>query len=775
MATTPASPTAASRPAPRGPAQPLWQAPLFVLGVAALVAAWWARPYWPDNSARRMEQDLTTARQLLSRPDGDAVKALDLASRALEVSDVLPERAGEAAFFAASAHVRLAEKAVAVRGREHWQRAREFLEVAARHSVPPEDKTNLLYLQGKVGFHAGDAHAVVIARLEEAVPASDRRAEGYALLTQAYLRLPTPDLAKALEANRKLRDVAEATEGELVAARLQGGELLLRLGKPDEARKSLESIKEQAPPPILVKARILQARTYQEEKRYTDAVGLYVDVLAKHKAHVSDAGAIHYNLGLCYRQLDQPKEAAKALQECVALSRGAEGQAAAILLAEVRMAESALEPACETLTTAVARINKPGEWQNPLLDVKRAIEVFEKGLTAFRQAGRQDLALKLLEAYPRLTPATRVVVLKAEVAGELARSHSEGATTPEARESAKQLYRAAAEACVKAAEVPGLPLSQQGEQLWASAQHYLAAGDEAQAGAKLEQVVKLNLEPARLGEAWYRLGENYRAAKKGLAAQQAYRKCMEFDTRYSYLARYQIAMSSLEAGNLDDAEADLVYNLKMLRWEAEPEALSQSLFALGNLLYNRRDYRRVVRYLEDALGRFKDNPEVTKARFQLADSYRQIASLEQLSSIARDNMSEETKAHFEKQRRLWMQKAADEFAALERFLETPEGKEHLSPELRAQVPTISARCWFDAGDYGKALAIFEKLVERHANTPEGLDALGGAVACHAALGQIEKLQQRLLQIKHLLPQMPEKVRRPWEDWHNKAMKTLTET
>jgi tetratricopeptide (TPR) repeat protein len=772
MATNPASTTSPNRPEP---AQPLWQAPLFVLGVAALAAVWFGRPYLAPNGARRVERDLAEARQLLARSDGDAEHALELAEAALEASDPHSETAGVATFLAGWACVRIAEKADPVRARELWPRARGYLEEAERKGVPEDDKKALAYRLAKVDYYTSPDLLAVIARLEESVPGCDRRAEGYALLTQAYLKLTKPDLAKALETNGKLRDVAEATEAELAAAKLVGGELLLRMGKPEEARKSLEMIGEATPPAILVKARLLQARSFQEEKRYPDAVALYIDVLAKHKATLGDPATVHYNLGLCYRQLDQPREAAKELQECVTLSRGPEGQAAAVMLAEARLAEPALEPALEALTLSVARVNTLADWTNPLLPARDVGEAFEKALAAFRAASRHDLALKLLDAYSKLAPPRRVLSHRADVAAEWARLKGESAKSPEAEQVARQLYKVAGEASDKLAELPELPLTEQGERLWAAAQHYQAAGEKALAQERLKKVVTLNLEPARLGEAWYRLAESYREAGKSPVAQEAYRKCLEYDTRYSYLSRYQLAMAALEAKNLDEAEAALVFNLKMLRWESDPEALAQSLFALGSLLYQRRDYRGVVRYLEDALERFKDNPEGTRARFQLANSYRQIASQENLSQIMNTSMSEEAAAHFKKEHHRWLQKAADEFAVLERFLETPEGKDHLTPEQRAQVPVIAAKCWAELGEHAKALAIYEKLIDRYPGKVEQLDALGGAVSCHGNLGQIEKLKQRLLQIKMLLPQMPEDVRKPWEEWYEQAVKMLNET
>src|SRR5581483_8526608 len=119
--TIPASTTSPNR---TEPAQPLWQAPLFVLGVAALAAAWFARPYLAPDNNRRLDRELAEARQLLAKRDGDADRALELAEAVLEASDAQSEHASAASFLAGCACVRIAEKADPVRAREMWPRAR---------------------------------------------------------------------------------------------------------------------------------------------------------------------------------------------------------------------------------------------------------------------------------------------------------------------------------------------------------------------------------------------------------------------------------------------------------------------------------------------------------------------------------------------------------------------------------------------------------------------------------------------------------------------------
>src|SRR3954454_13977260 len=93
------------------PARPLWQVPVFVLGVAALAGVWFGRQYITPSPTVLLRRDLVAARHILARADGDAEQALKLAHRALEMAEKVPDRAGEAALVVGTAHLRLAEKA----------------------------------------------------------------------------------------------------------------------------------------------------------------------------------------------------------------------------------------------------------------------------------------------------------------------------------------------------------------------------------------------------------------------------------------------------------------------------------------------------------------------------------------------------------------------------------------------------------------------------------------------------------------------------------------
>jgi tetratricopeptide (TPR) repeat protein len=781
-AATPSPPALVAGASPR-PGRPLWQAPVFVLGVGAFLAVWLSRPLFPDNQARRLDRQLNSARQLLERADGDLDEAQRLTERARKLAAHLEDREGEAALLLGTVHIRLAERAPTAEAAEHWNLARTVLLEAEQLGVPEDDTAKLSYRLAKVAFHTGEDLGEVVRRLEDSADGADNLAEAYRLLTQAYLRIPKPDLARALEANRKLRDVAEISDADAAQAKLLGGELLLRMGKAREARESLEKIGARAAPGVQARARLLRARSYQEEEKWGDAARLYETALADTRVSVEEPARAHYNLGLCYRRLEQPHEAKRAWMDCVRLARGEEGPAAAVALAQMQLQDASPDKALESLTVALAQVRRPADWKNTLLDLARARQVFEKAVDVYRRANQFDLALKVTEVYDRLAVPPRSLVLRGEVAAEWAQSRLDRATEERDREEARQLYKQAAAAYAEAARRASGKTGEFGECLWLSASHALAGQDYAHGIEQLERYLKTEPPPARQGEGWYRMAEAYRGSGNPQAADKAFRRCLDYSNdapRFAYHARYQLAMSALEAGDRDEAEAALVLNLKLLRYDADTEApektlsareaQEKSLFALGGLYYQRRNYRRVVRRLEEAIRLFKDNPEVTLARFQLADSYRQIAAQENQSFLLGEKMTAEAREHFQQEHRRWLTKAAEEFAALDELLARGTGKDGLTKKQRSQVPFITAKCWFNLSCFDKALAIYERLIERSAGPASvaGLDALGGAVSCHAALGQLDLVRQRLLQIEKMVPKMDEAVRKPWEAWLEEA-------
>jgi tetratricopeptide (TPR) repeat protein len=803
MATNSASTAASDAAGTRdveGPARQLWQVPTFFLGVAALLGVVLARPFLPHDPRRQLEHDLTSARHLLARPDGDPAAVVDLARRALEAAEQFPDRIGEAALLLGSAYTRLAEKAPAAEAAEHWRTARKYMEEAERRGVPENERGLLEYRLGKVGFYLHDDPQGVVNRLAGAadLPEKEDNGEGYVLLTQAYLRLDPPDLHKALEVNKKLRNVFGVSEEVLAEARLQGGELLLRLHSPAEARKTLALVGDQAPPRVLARARVLHARICEEEggpARLQEAIKLYQEALADGREPLPDRARVLYDLGVCHQQAAGAQEISRDAQrcwdECLRVSEGEEGQAAALALAEAYLRDPKPDRVADMLARAVQKVRAPADWSNSLIDLTRARGLFERAVEALRKAGRCDLALQVSGSYQRLALPGRAEALRAETASAWARAREEQAgqekdnvAQQEEEVAARELMAQAGAAYLEAADASPLP-TQKAEHLWQSANHYFICQDFARAAAGLERFLKTEYS-GRHAEGWFLLGEAHRLRGDVRAAEGAYRKGITYTDPppFAYRSRYQLALFKIQRGELDKAKDDLEQNLTLLRQHTDAETKEKTLFTLADLFYRQGNYREVVRKLEESLGggtgegsaapreagAFPPTPEGTRAHYQLADSYYQLAVNEQ-NALQRARLPDEGELH-EKERRRWLGNAAAEFKALGDLLTREERQGHLSLEEEVQVPFLLARCLLDDSDPKGALEIYKQQAKRYPNRPECVKALSGCVSCYMVLGDVVMIRQSLEEIRGLLGCLEEGPRKEFEDWVNKCTRSL---
>ena len=739
---------------------------------------WLARPLLAHgDSASAARHQLNKAIQLVERAEGDPETAVKLAQRVVDAKESHPELAAEADLTLGGALIRQAEQTEGPKADELWAEARRRLEAAEKENVPEAERGRLQYRLGVVGFHTHDDPAKVVARLQTTIDQADDPVEGYMVLTQAWLNLPKPNLQEAHAANYKLRNLPQAKEDVLAPARLLGGELELKLGRPDVARRVLMNLGPKATPDMQARALRLCARSWQDESHWAEAAALWQKALEDGRR----PGEALYNLGVCARRQDQNSDAEHYWERCVQAG-GDEGQAAAAELAELRLKGPDPASALEMLTKVVEKVQPGAEWTNPLLDREAAVKLFQEAAKTYLDSHLFDAAVRLAEPFGRAASPGEAAVLRATASAEWARARkaeARQAGTPDARRdaeaAARGLFRQAAAAYAEAAE-QAPATDQPGEYLWLGAHCSWEAKDLEQAAAQLDKAlhVEVSDEQAkqdwytqRQGEGWYLLGEARCALKDANGANDAYRECLKYLTTYAYHARYYLAEADISAGNIDHAVDTLEQNLQLLRSDNDPEAHQKTLLALGDLFYKHGNYLKAVERLKVALtaGRFPADPASTRAHYQLADSYRRLADQALTSAAGADaGQSSDKVALKRKEYHDYLVNATDEFEGLAKLLETPEGKNLLTPEERVQVPFLAADCHFDQGEYPVALAAYERLAARYAERLEGLNALGGMVRCYSALGDAEKMEQALTRIEQMLPKMPEPVRLQWSEW-----------
>ncbi len=775
------APAAWPSPATPLPVRQLWQVPAFLLGLAALAGFLVARPLWLDPLARARAQ-LVEARRLLDRP-GAADRAAGLAQAYLEKAGD-GGLAGEAHFLLGSARARSARDA----GGDApalWREALGHLERAERLGVPPGDDALLRFRLGLCGSHTGMDPRRVAELLAGSVQESDDKVEGFRLLGQAYLRLPAPDLEAALRANEELRQLPLLGEEVLGPARVEGGELLLRLRRPGEARKVLEKVAPSAPASVLARSRVLRARSHQDEGNWAEAAALWKETLADRLRPPADPGEVRYQLGLCYRRLEQLADAARAWGEGSRTGKGEPAAAAALGLAEVMLAEGNPVGAVEAFERAARDVHRPEDWKNGLVDLAQARALFERGCEQLRKNGDFEPAVALAKLYERLAPPGQAALLLGRASEAWAQALQEQApragSAPAARDlvgRAASLFRQAGEAYARSAE-SAAGLRERAQRLWLAAGGYLRGQDAARAAPVLRRFLELRQGRELTGEAWYLLAESYRRLGSERDAEAAYRECVKYPGRFAYRARFQLSQAELKRGQIDQAVEILEQNIQQLRLDDDAEAMEKSVFALGGLLFRvRRSYQAARPLLEEAVSKFPDSPAALRGRYELAECYRNLADQQQLNEAMTRSLNPEAREHYKKRHQEWLMAAAGHYAELGRALSSSGPGGPLAAQEQVEVYFNEAECRFKAGQFAEALALYEGLTERFKDRVERLRALAGLARCHAVLElmarheqraeqaqeQSARFRDRVAEIRVALKAVDADTRQAWERW-----------
>ncbi len=747
------------------PLRHLWQVPTLLLGLISFAAVCLAHPPWKMAGRSGPDPALAELRELLKQRDFDADRALKLGAEAVHGARA-PRAVAEAHFLLGSLYVALAERAGPGQGRDQWREARAHLEQARALGVAEDDGPRLDYRLAKAWAQTGEAPARVVAALDRSIEAGADddvdAAAGYGLLAEAYLRLPRPDVERALEATVKQIDKSIVEDRLLGPARLRRGELLLRLDRREEALDALTNVGAKAPPEVTARARRLSVGILEQEGRWDEAAALWRAIHDDGPAP-QDGDAVMYHLGLCLRNSGHPDQALPAWDECLRHDGpGDEGPAAALGVGELRLRGGQFDLALAALGRAVRDVKEPGAWHNGLVPLAQARAVFEAGCRSVSAAGASEAAVRLARLYERLAPPGRAQELRAEAADAGARAAQEKAqraTGDEARRlyhDAEELLRQAGEAYEQAADAQPDD-AEQAERLWSAALHYQEAHEAKRAAAAFERFLMI-AEPAgsapvrrfgpRLNEAWYRLAVARRDANLpgvGDAFSAAARR-LEWGSRYLYRARYELAVIHKEpdgAGGwrwTDQAEGELETNLTQLRAagpDRDDEAREKTLYALGDLYFQRRGRRdslsRAIDILEEALRAFPNNPLALTARYQLAESYRMRAD-QRSSSFSQEQPTTEARLAIEKKVMEDRERAIANYQELSRALEAKPDRDEHEERILTYALRLAAEVRFWAGGYEKSGEMYDALAERIKDKKgfefEYLSALGNGMRAY---------------------------------------------
>lgn len=758
----------------------LWQVPVFVLGVAALLAAW----LWPASGAQPVplaQQHLQSALNLLDA--GRGPEALEMAQAALAADGMASAQAGDIRFALGTAYLFSAGKLRDIDSTTAYRRARADLELAQQLSVAPS-------LQGPLLLRLAQARRQTGANLPSVAPLLQQCAqqdptcaeEAYTLLVDLLQRHQPPQLNAALLATEKWLLVPVLRQPNL--ARLRRSELLLLLERREEARQTLQRIPEAATE--FAPARLLLARSYQEEGAYSQAAELWQQALQTGQPPEALL-QVRLMLGLCHASLNQRSQAEHAWQPLLEVHpRVPEALPAWLRLAEMRLAAQEINGALIAFDEA---LRDPKELaSNPYLELLQVRKRIDLAWQQWRQTGHWTAAKRLMELSRTVFPAETAeerIGLTAEEAGQhyLSQAGKEvGAKAEGLIQQARFEFRNAGEAFSRAAQLKS-HAQERTDLLWKSAQNLLRGQSYARAAVVLETYLTRELSPQRRAEALVGLGEALQAVRESEKAAQLLTQALRQPHALEQRARYLLALAYIDQKKYPEAEAVLRAVATSRNLNQEVPELAQSRFAIGHVLLLQEQYAEAVSAFEAALQQYPNDPQAMSARFRLAEACLH-AGRQQVQHY-KEAKQEATRDYYRQQRRHYYDRALNYFQGLAQDLSDRHEQSSLASTEAALLRSSRfgmGDCLFQQGRAQEAASVYESLALHHNHEAAGLTALMHLTQCHLHLQHAEEARLTLDRTERLLGQLSDTdlavtqmTRSQWTDWLTWARKAGAET
>jgi len=546
----------ATETAPAPPASPprnYWQLPTFLLGAAAMAAAWTYTPAPVANPGAVFRGTLDALAQAVERRPADVPAVEGLTRRVVEMADQFPDAADEAQFLAGSGYLVLAVYGPAEDAADAWKLADQHFARCRAAGLSEADAKKFAFRSAEANAAVGgnDPAAILVA-LNQPPPGEDT-AETPRLVAATCLRQTPPDLKRARdELARYLALPNTATPAQAARYKLDLAGLYLTLNEPEPARRWLKDIGTGAPPDVLVAARVRLARLAVADGSWAEAVKVLEAAQATPGLPDDQKGRLRYQTGFAFLQMGNPSRARQHLEEA-AREPGPVGAAAAVRMAELRVRDAGSKgnraDAAEWLEKAAAGVKGAADFAAADVSPAEARAAFEEVIKRATLEGDYQTAVRAATAYAVVAEGGKERERRAEAAAAWAAALE--ATDPAA---AKAKHRMAGEdyAAVAAAAAAG-----RAELLRRAATQLKQGGATA---AALDAVTRLlaekDLPPEEAGRAWLDKADLLPAADEaGVTA--ALTRAMEAAGPAAAAARLRLAVAQLVRGKtlLDTAGA----------------------------------------------------------------------------------------------------------------------------------------------------------------------------------------------------------------------------
>lgn len=539
------------------PTRNYWQLPVFLLGIAAMAAAYKQFPPPTPSQSSQTQSALVAVRSAMTAKPM-AWESVREQIPVLEAGlDEMPLPDSPTCFLVGSWHLAAAELGRVSDADKHWQQAARRFQQVEVASLETADAARFPFRMAKVDARLGTGkpNEVLFALLNK--PESEEIGMRGLYVHDTAMRCTPPDLGRARTGlNEYLTGPAagHSVPAELAKRKLELGRLYLNDGKPLEAKQWLEPASAPtAAPDVRATAHIHLAQLATAQRNSVEAESRYKQAMTVAGLPSDQLAHVNMLCGEGFIRLEKFHEAAAAFGNA-AKGKGPIAEAAACRLAGI----NALKPSIsgnrtsdvDALEMCVASIKAGGSWDNPHVTVDQVRQTFEDVIRACVAEGDTKSATRAVGLYDRVALPGRGTEIKADMLlGFAASAFKKGEPAAKVREYAKA---AATEydAMASTMTVPALKV----DALRKAAQALQMTGDKAAAQERLEKVLALpNLNPELMASVRMDLADSATDPAKAATMLQ---QIVESGSTVAYSARVKLATVKLDQAKVARLSSD---------------------------------------------------------------------------------------------------------------------------------------------------------------------------------------------------------------------------
>ena len=718
------------------------------------------------------EEEQVTLRMALDALEAEKFEEADQIIRQMQRQPQNPDDFGGALFVLGAIKANQAESEwSAARRRAVYLVAARYLQKAQTLGVPKEIEPKMLFLLGQ-SLIQGNQPGEGIEALQKALSLDDSPSKKiHALLTEAFLALPNPDLEAVLLHNAQLLDDPDLPSERKIEAMLNQAESLGKLGRPEEANAIVKKLSEESPESGLLKS--LSGRLQvAAASRLREDNPRRASLIEQAKADLYEAQRLDpyngattrlakYWIGKSYELEGDYTSAIEVFDEISKLYGDTqESVAAALSEAELLRYTGNKPQALAGYRHLLESIGSPTTYSNKLLSLEELKRRLTSAHASFVETKEFDAALTLLEQFPPLYSQEEVIELRAHTQEQWGKAELREAFDLHPISAAKRSkkgrhhLRAAGRAYESLARVR-FATREYTDDLWLAAENYYLGQSYTHAARVLEEY--LHYEPEKRNAAvLLRLGQSHLTTGKIQQAVRVLENCIDLHPRdlAVYQARLECVRAYRQLDRTEEAEQLLLQNINGEELTPKSPEWRDSLFELGEILHETGRYQQAIKALQEAVTRDKDAPQALMARYTIARSYHSAAK-----EPARKVLQSKTENERQKNRNLRDQNllgALENYKLVQRML-TLESH----GEGSALKHNLLRNCYMMQGSVLFQLRRYEEASQAYANVstlfqdePFVLESFVHIANCWRRLDQPMKARGTIEQAKLVLQRLP---------------------